>query len=133
MPKTPIFFGNSDTAGLTENFIAQVSELLGVSIGFKLIGVILIGMQADCKQLTKTTLEQPITVQTLQTALGRKIKNLAQAWNTICRREDSTLMPPLAVGVIGVPDSSLRVVRKDPLGFSPDRLVILLSSCLELV
>jgi hypothetical protein len=28
MPKTPIFFGNSDTAGLTEKFIAQVSELL---------------------------------------------------------------------------------------------------------
>jgi hypothetical protein len=74
--------------------------------------------------LAKTNFEdQPVTVQTLQTALGRKIKDLAQAWNAICRGEDTTLMPPLAVGVIGVPDSSLRVVREDLSGFSPDRLV----------
>jgi hypothetical protein len=80
MPKTPIFFGNSDNPGLTEKFIDQVSKLFGVSIGPKLIGVILVGLQADCKQLTKTNFkEQPVTVQTLQTALGRKIKEPQEA------------------------------------------------------
>jgi hypothetical protein len=99
-----------------------------------LIGVILIGLQADCKQLAKTNFEdQPVTIQTLQTALGRKIKDLAQAWNDICRGEDTTSKPPLAVGVIGVPDSSLRVVREDPSGFSPDRLVFELLPILSFI
>ena len=126
LPKIPIFFGNSDNSGLTENFIDQVSKLLGVQIGPKLIGVILVGLQADCKQLARTNFEeQSVTVQTLQTALGRKIRELSQAWNTVCRAKNTDKMPPLAVGVIGVPDSTLaqRVVR-DPSGFAPDRLAL---------
>jgi hypothetical protein len=58
---------------------------------------------------------------------------LSQAWNNVCRATNSDVMPPLAVGVIGVLDSTLaqRVVR-DPSGFTPDRLVTKYSTCLGL-
>jgi hypothetical protein len=134
LPKTPIFLGDSTadgTDGLMEKFISQVSSLLGVLIGFRLIGTMLVGLQAGCKQLTKANFNERITVKTVQVALGRKLGNLAKAWNDICRGEDQESKPPLVVGVIGVPDSSLQQVKEESSGFLPERLVTYSTTHLE--
>jgi hypothetical protein len=122
MPKTPIFLGDTKTEGLTSRFIGQVAQLFGASIGFKVIAVLMVGLQADCKFLTKHRHAAPMTVGTVELALKHKVKELGVAWNDICRVEDDEL-PPLAVGVLGVPTLSLKVVPDNDGGFVSNRLV----------
>jgi hypothetical protein len=122
MPKTPIFLGDNKTAGVTERFVGQVAQLFGASVGVKLLGVMMVGLQADCKFLTKQKLAAPMTVGTVQQALTRKMKELAAGWNEICRGESSDL-PPLAVGILGVPALSLKVIEGAEAGFTSFRLV----------
>jgi hypothetical protein len=122
MPKTPIFLGDMNTEGVTGRFVGQVCQLFGANIGFKLLAVIMVGFQADCKFLTKHGHGAPMTVGTVELALKRKIKELGVAWNDTCRVEGDEL-PPLAVGVLGVPTLSLKVVQDDGGSFTSNRLV----------
>jgi hypothetical protein len=124
LPKTPFLFGDSSTDGLTGNFIAQVCKLFGADISSQVIGVMIIGLQADCRQLTKVNLPEPTSVATIQLALARKVKTLAAAWNGVCRGGGVDDKPPLAVGLIGVPNSTHQATGASANSFTHSRLVV---------
>jgi hypothetical protein len=111
IPKCPIFLGNSEMGGLGAEFIHQVGGLLGFDQGVypRILGVVLMGLQADSKYISGAALTEAVTVESIEMALEAKLNDLHDAWSATCAEGRAPGEPPFVLGVLGAGTQTLHV------------------------
>ncbi len=107
----PIFLGNGKKClGVTSNIVAQVSHLFGVNLEENIMGVVLVGLQADCK-IAAGKQCVGLTMNKFERSFFAKLDALLDELNSRYRPEGSGL-PPIMVGVLAT--GTCNMMRLDP-------------------
>jgi hypothetical protein len=107
----PIVLGNGKNhRGITSNIVKLVGELFGVNLESNMMGVILLGLQADCKVIASKDIKG-MTMGAFEDSLVGRLEVLHQQLNEKYRPEGCD-MPPVMLGVVGV--GSRNMMRLNP-------------------
>jgi hypothetical protein len=107
----PIVMGDGKHhRGVTSNIVKLVGGLFGVNLESNVMGVVLLGLQADCKVVALKEIKG-LTMGAFEDSLVGRLEILHQELNEKYRPEGCG-MPPVMLGVVGV--GSRNMMRLSP-------------------